>query len=124
VTGINSQVDTKALLLEWGRWARTEKIRLEARGTLYQYSNSSSPSVHISDVDAMLIDSLVAKLLKRDYQMGTTVKLYYQYDFDYRKIAKRLDLGKDKVRQLVLAGEAWIDAATIFHQSNNSQKIA
>ncbi len=116
--------DTKNLLFEWGRWSKTEKIRLEARGTLGRLSGSTVSGVYMLDVDAEFIDRLVAKLLLRDHQMGTVIKLYYQYGFDYRKIGKRLDIGKDKARQLVLSGEAWIDAAIVFHSSNNSQKIA
>lgn len=124
MTGTTLETNTKNLLFEWGRWARTDKIRLEARGTLGKQTGSTVGGVYIMDSDAEKIDRLVAKLLMRDHEMGTAIKLYYLYNFSYRKIEKRLNLNKEKVRQLVLSGESWIDAGLVFNSSEITSKRA
>lgn len=121
MSGTQLERNTDLLLHEWGEWARTDKIRLEARGTLGRLSGSTVKSCVITDIDGELIDSLVSRLRLRDHEMGTVIRMYYEYQFNYRKIGLRLKIGKDKARQLVLSGTAWIDAALIFAQTQGKK---
>lgn len=105
-------------LENWGSWARADNLRLGAVGTLGRLSGASVSSLKANDIDAQQIDSLVAKLIRRDREMGIALKFYYFKRFKYRDIAVKLKIGKDKAQRLVMSGVAWVDGALEFDNAN------
>lgn len=109
--------NTTERLYDWGDWARKNDVSLGAIGTLGRLNGSTVPTLTIADDDAEQIDRIVAKLISRDKEMGTAVKLYYFRKFKYRNIAFQLKINKDKAQRLVKSGTAWIDGALTFQKS-------
>ncbi|WP_170929340.1 antiterminator Q family protein [Pseudomonas sp. B8(2017)] len=109
--------DTEFLLEQWGWW------RLDGSGIpLYtspalSLMNLALPHTGkkttycITDELALKIDRAVAKLCKRDQQMGDIVWLYYGMKWPMMRVAKYYGVSEGKARELARAAVAWVDCA-------------
>lgn len=109
--------DTEYLLEQWGWW------RMDGAGIpgytsptlalmrLASILPASSKSYCLSDEWAIAIDNSVAKLSKRDQQMGDVVWLYYGAKWPMLRVGKHYGISEGKARELVRAGVAWVDCA-------------
>ena len=64
----------------------------------------------IGDDEAIVIDIVVARLTKRDLEMGKVLTLYYYSGSNLSLVARVLGIGRNRANVLVQAGTAWIDA--------------
>ena len=65
----------------------------------------------ITDDWAVAIDSAVARLARRDQQMGDVLWLYYGAKWPMVRVGKHYGISEGKARELARAGAAWIDCA-------------
>jgi hypothetical protein len=66
----------------------------------------------ITDDDALMIDGLMGRLLKRYPECGKVLMRYYtSRDTSLMEVGKKMKFGEEKTRQLWKAGVAWIDGA-------------
>ncbi|WP_247846141.1 antiterminator Q family protein [Pseudomonas sp. A2] len=110
--------DTEYLLEQWGWW------RMDGSGVPNYISPTFAlmrqavpqPSVSnnycITDEWAIAIDAAVARLTRRDQQMGDIIWLYYGAKWPMLRIGKHYGMSEGKARELARAGVAWIDCAT------------
>ncbi|ATN93556.1 putative antitermination protein Q [Pseudomonas phage VW-6S] len=95
------------LLEHWGRWV--------VLGSGVSCCASRENDLHlpmITDDDALLIDGLMGRLLKRYPECGQVLMRYYtSRDTSLMDVGKKMKFGEEKTRQLWKAGIAWIDGA-------------
>lgn len=71
----------------------------------------------ITDDDALLIDGLIGRLLKRYAECGQVLMKYYTTrDASLVEVGKKMKFGEEKTRQLWKAGIAWIDGALEYRR--------
>lgn len=109
--------DTEYLLEQWGWW------RMDGMGVPGYVSPTfalmrqalpqpaASKGYCITDDWALAIDEAVAKLSRRDQQMGDIVWLYYGDKWAMARVGKYYGISEGKARELARAGVAWIDCA-------------
>lgn len=109
--------DTEYLLEQWGWW------RMDGMGAprcispmhaLMRDNVASKTDVQaycITDDRALLVDSAVARLTRRDQQMGDFIWLYFGAKWPALRIGRENGIGEAKARELIKAGVAWIDAS-------------
>lgn len=105
--------DTEWLLEQWGWW------RMDGEGVpgyvspLYRLMSNGGGGAkyNIADATALAIDSAVARLFKREQQMGEFVWLYFGAKWTALRIGREHGLSEGSVRQAVRAGVAWVDSA-------------
>lgn len=97
--------DTEGLLCQWGMWV------VQGSGVASCSVQGTQPTPDISDDQALLIDRLVGRLGHRYPECGEVILRYYTSGMPLDSLAKKLGMGKEKVRQLWKAGVAWIDGA-------------
>lgn len=108
--------DTEYLLEQWGSW------RMSGMGVPRYVSQLASiiaqadpgddqMSYVITDEMAMLVDSAIARLIKRNQQMGDFVWLYFGAKWTMVRIGEHHRLGERTAREIVKQGVAWIDSA-------------
>ena len=109
--------DTEYLLEQWGWW------RMDGMGVpryvspLYALIRDNTASEGglkqyvVTDDLALAVDGAVARLSKRDPQMGTFIWLYFGAKWPALRIARQTKMGEAKARELIKAGVAWIDCA-------------
>ncbi len=109
--------DTEWLLEQWGFW------RMDGMGVphyvspLYIMIRDNTQCVGgvrgytLKDDMALLIDSAVSRLIKRDRQMGDFVWLYFGAKLPANRIARESGMSERKAWELIKAGVAWIDGA-------------
>ncbi|MCU1719533.1 antiterminator Q family protein [Pseudomonas sp. 5P_3.1_Bac2] len=107
--------DTEWLLEQWGWW------RMDGEGVpgyvspLYRLirdnKGGAGTRYNIADAMALAIDSAVARLFKRDQQMGEFVWLYFGAKWTALRIGRENGLSEGSVRQALRAGVAWVDSA-------------
>lgn len=93
---------TETLLVEWGKWS-------QAGLGLTLNSVSSFDCSFITDDQGLEIDGVIALLGANLPKTQKVIMLYYRSKMSYRTIAKRLEIGETKARQLHQNGVAWID---------------
>lgn len=109
--------DTEYLLEQWGWW------RMDGMGV----RGYTSPSLAlmrqavtqpcaiknycITDEWAEVIDGAVARLSRRDQQMGDIIWLYFGAKWPMARVGKHYGISEGKARELARAGAAWIDCA-------------
>lgn len=107
--------DAEELLTQWGRWV------WQGAGVPRYVSPSyalmrdnveqiSSASAAITDDDAMLIDSIIARMGRRDPEMAQCVSIYYATGRTMHGVGKVLGLQRLKVRELLIAGKCYVEA--------------
>ncbi|WP_062359559.1 antiterminator Q family protein [Vreelandella aquamarina] len=110
---INKQ--TINLLSNWGKWIRQGKgvprctTQMECILRDVEPCAEKDP-MRITDDDALMIDSIIARLLKRDPEMGGVLSEYYSsHDQSMRAISRMFDMPRTRVERLLASGEAWVD---------------
>lgn len=109
--------DTEYLLEQWGWWrmdgvgvpSYTSPTLALMRQAMSQAS--ASQSYCITDEWAAAIDRAVAKLARRDQQMGDVIWLYFGAKWPMLRVGKYYGISEGKARELVRAGTAWIDCS-------------
>ena len=105
--------DTEYLLEQWGWW------RMDGRG-IPSYASpmlalmrdampSPAKSYCITDELACIVDAALARLCKRDQQMGDIVWLYFGAKWPAVRVGRYHQVSEGKARELMKAGVAWID---------------
>jgi hypothetical protein len=72
---------------------------------------SPSKNYCITDDWALAIDNAVARLARRDQQMGDVLWLYYGQKWPMLRVGKHFGISEGKARELTRAGAAWVDCA-------------
>lgn len=118
--------DTQFLLEQWGKWVLSggvASIGYPCIQPFRQLLGSSVKSLSITDEQALRIDATLAKLKKRDYEMGRVVITYYLSGTPVTKLADLLDMPLAKTRTLLQSGIAWIDAALEFNTPDYQKAV-
>lgn len=107
--------DAEELLTQWGVWvwqgAGVPRYVSPAFAMLRDnVAQHNVPSANISDDDAMLIDSIIARMGRRDEEMANCVRLYYATGRTMHGVGKVLGLQRLKVRELLVAGRCYVEA--------------
>jgi hypothetical protein len=97
--------DTEELLEQWGMWV------VQGSGVASCSVIGVRATPMITDDQGLLIDRLVGRLGNRYPECGEVILRYYTSGLPLDSLAKKLGMGKEKVRQLWKAGVAWIDGA-------------
>ncbi|MCI8210641.1 antitermination protein Q [Pseudomonas sp. S25] len=69
----------------------------------------STKSYVITDDLACAVDSALARLCKREQQMGDMIWLYYGAKWPAVRVGRHYQCSEMKARELIKAGVAWID---------------
>jgi hypothetical protein len=108
--------DAEDLLTHWGRWSRqqvgiprcTSPSYVLMRDNVEQFD--SFPTADITDDEAMMIDRFVALMGRRKPDMADCIRVYYRgMDKTMADVGKELGLARLKVRELIIAGHAFIE---------------
>ncbi len=109
--------DTEYLLEQWGWW------RMDGMGVpryvspLFALMRDNVPSEGgvkqyvITDDLALALDGAVARLTKRDEQMGGFIWLYFGAKWPALRVGRESGISEAKAREVIKAGVAWIDCA-------------
>ncbi|QWA30480.1 antiterminator Q family protein [Pseudomonas sp. RC3H12] len=105
--------DTEYLLEQWGWW-RMDGMGLPgytspAFALMRDHMPSTTKSYAILDELAMVVDGAVARLCRRDQQMGDMIWLYYGAKWPAVRVGRHYGFSEMKARELIKAGGAWID---------------
>lgn len=105
--------ETEYMLEQWGWWRMDGKgIPNYASPTLALMRDVmplSTKSYVITDELACTVDSALAKLCKREQQMGDMIWLYYGAKWPAVRVGRYYQVSEMKARELIKAGVAWID---------------
>lgn len=95
------------LLEHWGRW-----VVLGSGVSCCASRENTILDPMITDDEALMIERLVGRLLKRYPECGQVIMRYYtSRDTSLEQVGKKLGFGMEKTRQLWKAGVAWVDGA-------------
>lgn len=104
--------DTEWLLEQWGSW------RMDGMGVPRYVSPSVCAAAtgggveySLTDDTALMIDSVVARLTKRNQQMGDFVWLYYGAKWTSLRIGEANKMAERKAFEVIKQGVAWVDSA-------------
>ncbi|QHF02428.1 antitermination protein Q [Pseudomonas asturiensis] len=109
--------DTEYLLEQWGWW------RMDGMGVpryvsqLHALIRENTPSEGgvkeyvVTDDLAMVVDGAVARLIKREQQMGDFIWYYFGAKWPALRIGREMNMSEAKAREIIKAGVAWIDCA-------------
>lgn len=109
--------DTEWLLEQWGWW------RMDGMGVPRYVSpmhalmrnnvemTGGVKSYSVTDDMALAIDGAMARLTKRDQQMGDFVWLYFGAKWPALRVGKEHGMSEAKARELIKSGVAWVDAS-------------
>ena len=105
--------DTEYLLEQWGWWrmdgAGVPSYTSPAYALMRNHLPSAAKSFSITDELAMAVDGAVARLCRRDQQMGDILWLYYGAKWPMVRVGKYFGLSEGKTRELARAASAWVD---------------
>lgn len=116
MAGIQLERDTGWLLHQWAGWAKAdpELARIhypELSPFVKMKARAGAKAYIISDDDALEIDQAIARLRKRDAEMGRATALFYWLGGNMSLTARVLGIHRKRVDVLIAAGTAWIDCA-------------
>ena len=103
--------DTEWLLEQWGSW------RMDGMGVPRYVSPShgaasvTGSDYTLTDDAALVVDAAVARLIRRNQQMGDFVWLYFGAKWTAIRIGEQNKMAERKAREIIKAGVAWIDSA-------------
>lgn len=105
--------DTEYMLEQWGWW-RMDGMGIPAYvspayAIMRDMLPSASKSYSITDDLALVVDGALARLCRRDVQMGDMVWLYFGAKWPAIRIGRHYGMSEMKARELIKAGVAWID---------------
>lgn len=107
--------DTEYLLEQWGWWWTDGRgmpgYTSPALAMMRDHLPSACKGYTITDELAELVDGAVARLCRRDAQMGDMIWLYYGLHMPATRVGKQFGVSEMKARELIKAGAAWIDCA-------------
>lgn len=114
MAGIQLERDTRWMLEQWARWARSnpELARIDYP-SIQPYTRmvkaQSSTAWLLNENDIILVDRKLAQLKQRDDEMGRATILFYWFNGNISAVARALKLERRRAGVLVTAGTAWID---------------
>ena len=109
--------DTEWLLEQWGFW------RMDGMGVPHYVSplyalmcdntqcHGGIKEYSVTVDLALVLDGAVARLMKRDQQMGNFIWLYFGAKWTALRIARENEMGEAKAREVIKDGVAWVDSA-------------
>ncbi|WP_110949668.1 antiterminator Q family protein [Pseudomonas bohemica] len=108
--------DTEYLLEQWGSWRMSgmgvPRYVSPVAAMMNQFNpEPSSQTYVITDDLAMIVDGVLARLTKREQQMGDFVWYYFGGKWPANRIAREHSMSERKAWELIKAGVAWIDGA-------------
>jgi len=109
--------DTEYMLEQWGWW-RMDGMGLpsyvsQLDALIRQSTSSATPAKNyvITDDLALAIDGAVARLCKRNEQMGHFIWLYFGLKWPTMRVGEANGMSERKAREIIKAGVAWVDCA-------------
>lgn len=107
--------DAEDLLENWGRWVwqQTGVPRYVSPSLALMRDNveiEGAPAPVITDDEAMLVDSIVARMWRRDEQMADCVRIYYCTGRTMHGVGVMLGISRLKARELLIAGRVYVEA--------------
>lgn len=107
--------DTEYMLEQWGWWRMdgmgVPSYLSPALAMMRDGTPSATKGYVITDELAGIVDSAVARLCRRDAQMGDMIWLYYGAKWAAVRVGRHYGVSEMKARELIKAGVAWIDCA-------------
>lgn len=105
--------DTEYMLEQWGWW-RMDGMGIPSYASpmmaiMREVMPATSKSYVITDELAGVVDGAVARLCKRDQQMGDMLWLYYGAKWAAVRVGRQYGISEGKARELIKAGVAWVD---------------
>lgn len=102
--------DTEWLLEQWGSW------RMDGMGVPRYVSPSYGSAAvgggmeyTLTDDEALIIDGAVAKLIRRNQQMGDFVWLYFGAKWTMVRIGESAKISERSAREIIKGGVGFID---------------
>lgn len=109
--------DTEYMLEQWGWWRQSEMGVPRYVSPLYALMRDNVASEGgirqhvITDDLALVIDGAVARLTKRNQQMGDFVWFYFGAKHPAARVGREAGMCERKAREIIKAGVAWVDCA-------------
>jgi hypothetical protein len=108
--------DTEYLLEQWGSWRMSGMGVPRYVSPLAALMNHCSPEPSsltyvITDDAAMVVDSILARLIKRNQQMGDFIWWYFGAKWTMVRIGEANKMSERSAREVVRQGVAWVDSA-------------
>ncbi len=108
--------DTEYLLEQWGSWRMSGMGVPRYVSPLAALMNQCCPvpsalTYVITDDAAMVVDSILARLIKRNQQMGDFIWWYFGAKWTMVRIGEAHKMSERSAREVVRQGVAWIDSA-------------
>lgn len=108
--------DTEYLLEQWGSWRMAgmgvPRYVSQLAAVMNQFNPEPGTQTYvITDDAALIVDGVLAKLIKREQQMGDFVWYYFGAKWPANRIARESGMSERKAWELIRAGVAWIDGA-------------
>ncbi|QXH96096.1 antitermination protein Q [Pseudomonas ogarae] len=105
--------DTEYMLEQWGWW-RMDGMGIPSYASpmmaiMREVMPATTKSYVITDELAGVVDGAVARLCKRDQQMGDMIWLYYGAKWAAVRVGRQYGMSEGKARELIKAGVAWVD---------------
>lgn len=110
------------LLENWGRWVwRGAGVPSYVSPSLALMRDNvamdGAPAPVITDEEALLVDSIVARMWRRDPQMADCVRVYYCTGRTMHGVGLVVGVSRLKARELIIAGRAYVDACLDIMQA-------
>jgi hypothetical protein len=108
--------DTEYLLEQWGSWRMSGMGVPRYVSPLAALMNQccaepSAMTYVITDDAAMVVDSILARLIKRNQQMGEFIWWYFGAKWTMVRIGEAHKMSERSAREVVRQGVAWVDSA-------------
>ena len=105
--------DTEYMLDLWGWW-RMQGMGVPSYASpmltvMRNVMPNTTRAFSITDELAVVVDAAVARLCKREQQMGDMLWLYYGAKWSAVRVGRHWKMSEGKARELIKAGVAWID---------------
>lgn len=123
MAGIQLERDTKWMLEQWARWARSnpELARIDypsVQPYTKMVTARNARACMLDDDEVLGVDLALSRLRFRDSEMGRATILYYWLNQNASFVARVLGLPRARVEVLSAAGTAWVDSALV-----NAEKL-
>ncbi|MCV4290875.1 antiterminator Q family protein [Pseudomonas capsici] len=108
--------DTEYLLEQWGSWRMSgmgvPRYVSPLAALMNQCCPEPSPLTYvITDEMAMLVDTAIARLIKRNQQMGDFVWWYFGAKWTMVRIGEANKMSERTAREVIRQGVSWVDGA-------------